>query len=230
MDIKRRIKTAFFSASILMASAQAFAADAYTNFAEYLKGMETLSGKFQQEIYDQEGVEIQKTNGDFKVKRPGYFWWNVAPPYEQLVVGTPDNLQIYDPDLEQLTIHEKDSLAGSPALLMSGDIEAIKKSYDISESKNKDQVTFNLKHKSNEESPFDTLALVFIEKEGKKNTADQTSASEKFTSQLRHMNFTDKLGQRTNVTFSELVPNVSLDIKAFLFEAPEGTDVIVDGP
>jgi len=188
----------------------------YQRFASLLSELQAMSGHFEQVVLDGEGHQVQKTQGDFKVKRPGYFWWEVAPPYEQVVVGTPDSLKVYDPDLEQLTVHDKSSLAGSPAMLISGDITAIEQNYQIKLREKDGKQTFDLKHLVVKPDGFETLSITF------------TSSAKKGSSQLEAMQFSDKLGQSTQITFSSIDRNPGLDVSSFELKVPEGTDVIID--
>lgn len=191
-------------------------ASAYQRFASLLSELQAMEGEFEQVVLDGEGHQIQKTQGDFKVKRPGYFWWEVAPPYEQIVVGTPDSLKVYDPDLEQLTVHDESSLAGSPAMLISGDIAAVKKNYQMTLEATEGEQTFKLKHLIAQPDGFETLLIRF---------SPNIKSGE---TQLNMMQFSDKLGQLTQITFSKIERNPGLSVNSFELAIPEGTDVIVD--
>ncbi len=188
---------------------------ATASFSETLLAFDTLKGNFRQRIIDSDGEVLQVTDGEFSIKRPGYFLWHVAPPYEQVVVGTPSALKVYDPDLEQMTVHGQDSLAGTPAALMSGDISAIESSYIVEREENAKTESFFLRQKNEENGAFESLVFVFS-REMKQKT-------------LLEMSFTDKLGQKTEVIVSKQIINVSLDQSVFQFEPPKGTDIIVDG-
>lgn len=195
--------------------AEAAQVSASSEFADALLAINTLSGEFVQRVLDNEGEELQVTTGEFKIKRPGYFFWKVAPPYEQLVIGTPESLKVYDPDLEQLSVHNQSSLAGTPASLISGDVDAIAQDYHVSKKSEKAAETYELKQKDSELSAFESLAFTFAKK-------DKTLA-------LTKMVFTDKLGQRTEVSMTKTRMNKAITADNFTFTAPPGTDVIVDG-
>lgn len=188
----------------------------YQRFASLLSELQSMAGHFEQVVLDGEGHQVQKTQGDFKVKRPGYFWWEVAPPYEQIVVGTPEALKVYDPDLEQLTVHDENSLAGSPAMLISGDTAAIEKNYHVALQEQGDKQTFKLKHQVAQSDGFETLSITFA------------SSAKTGESQLEVMQFSDKLGQLTQITFSNIERNPNLGVSSFELRIPDGTDVIID--
>jgi len=188
---------------------------ASVSFAETLLAIDTLAGDFRQRIVDGDGSELQVTEGEFKVKRPGYFLWKIAPPYEQLVVGTPQSLKVYDPDLEQMSVHKQDSLSGTPASLISGDVAAISQLYEVDQAIEKDTSTFFLRQKNTDQGSFDSLTFVFITK------GEQLK--------LNQMIFVDKLGQKTEITISKLKTNKKITDNTFQFEPPSGTDIIIDG-
>ncbi|VUD68802.1 Outer-membrane lipoprotein carrier protein [Thalassocella blandensis] len=215
------ISRVIFAGALLycsVGSALVFAekSDSAESFTEILASFETLQGNFVQKIKDPDGKLVQETKGEFKVKRPGYFLWKIAPPYEQIVAGTPEKLKIYDPDLEQLTVHQNDSLAGSPALLISGDVKAIEAQYNIEKQSSKNIYSFVLKNKQTNDSSFESMTFVF-KKSGKAFV-------------LNAMSFADKLGQTTDVSLDKVKTNISLGADVFEFSPPPGTDIIVNDP
>lgn len=185
------------------------------DFIELISEVDTLMGRFEQTIFDQEGAEIQRTSGSYKIKRPGYFLWSIAPPYEQIVVGTPEHLKVYDPDLEQLTVHSKDSLSGSPAMILSGDLSRLTDKYHVSLAQDKGEQAYVLSHKNDEEGAFERL-LFSLEKDGQ----DQVS--------VKSLSLWDKLGQNTLVVFDQVQRNQSIESSVFELDVPPGTDIIVN--
>ncbi len=185
-------------------------------FSELLGAVKTLKGKFSQELLDQSGKSLQKTDGTFKVLRPGYFYWEVNPPYQQIVVGTPHSLKIYDPDLEQMTIQESASLSGTPAAFMSGESSAIFSDYALTKTVKEKIIDYTFTLKPGSDASFAKIQFVF----------DRSNDETPF---LSYLSFVDKLGQETQVQLSALELNIEIDAAAFQFIAPEGTDIIVDG-
>lgn len=190
-------------------------ATASESFAATLAVLNTVSGDFQQRLLDKNGHLLQATEGKFKLKRPGYFYWEVSPPYEQIVVGTPDSLKVYDPDLEQMTVYSQDSLAGSPAALLSGDVDKIRASYLVNKTDASGKDVYQLSQQNTESGSFESLIFTFESKGGEKY--------------LSKMVFKDKLGQTTEITVSNIKNNQTIPAEQFEFTAPAGTDVIIDG-
>lgn len=184
-------------------------------FAATLTALETISGEFKQSLLDKDGQLLQATEGQFKLKRPGYFYWAVSPPYEQIVVGTPDALKVYDPDLEQMTIYSQDSLAGSPAALLSGDVNKISASYVVDKIEAVGKDVYQLSQQGREGQSFETLIFTFENKGKEKH--------------LSKMVFKDKLGQTTQIIVENINNNQNMPASQFEFDAPAGTDIIIDG-
>ncbi len=178
-------------------------------FIEKIDNIQSMEGKFKQIVRDQDGEEIQATEGDFKVKRPGMFYWQVSPPFEQLVIGNIDALAVYDEDLGQATIYSNRALDNTPALILSGHPEAIAADYSVT-NLNEEKNTYELSPIDAEESAFDSLSFTF---KGKK---------------IKSLRFIDKLGQATDVSFSRLKLNREIDESVFVFIPPPGTDVIIN--
>ena len=181
-------------------------------FVEKIESIGSLQGNFTQIIRDHEQQEVQTTEGRFKLKRPGLFFWEVAPPYEQLVVGNLNTLTVYDPDLEQATIYNSSAMENSPAVILSGNVKTIVDEYQIEQSQDKENkvLIFTLKPNDKEAGAFDTLVFVY-----QKNI-------------LTKLLFTDKLGQSTEVVFSQLETNIPVEDALFQFTPPAGTDVIIN--
>lgn len=200
---------------------------AVESFSQALLSVETMTGRFTQRIIDSDELtrasdsgkdndaSIQTTEGNFIIKRPGYFLWHVSPPYEQLIIGSPGSLKMYDPDLEQMTIHAQDSLSGTPASLISGDVTSIDQNYDVRLTQNKKIQTYTLTEKGEGEGAFESLTFVF-------STKSKDSL-------LLEMSFIDKLGQKVEILISQQKNNPRIEDSAFDFEPPKGTDIIIDG-
>lgn len=198
------------AALLVFAAPLAVHADAVAALKAKLDGMHSLSGGFSQTLTDKSGKVVQQSSGDFHLLRPGYFLWQSEAPYEQLVLGTPEKVWIYDPDLEQVTVQSRTpEQKNNPASLLAGDAEQIRGSFNVSESNLRGAAHFVLTPVIDENS-YKEVEFVFA------NEA------------LQRLAFLDKLEQTTNITFDNLVLNPKLDPEFFTFTPPEGTDVIVN--
>lgn len=180
------------------------------DFIAHLESINTMSGAFKQTITDADGEEVaDPTEGKFHLKRPGKFYWETSPPFEQVVVGNDAGLIIFDPDLEQATIYNREEFLRSPAAVLSGDAESINKKYNIEQKEVKGRQIFVLREKDVDNKSFENLTFVF-----KKD-------------KLISLALKDQLGQMTNIVFDKIEVNKKIDDSLFVFVAPDGADVII---
>lgn len=180
------------------------------NLQNLLQQAKSLSGNFEQRLYDRDGHLLQTTEGEFVVERPGNFYWETLPPYEQIVVGNSATLWVYDPDLEQVTVRSQEQhQQTSPARLLSGDLENLDQHYQVTEEQKNDLRQFILVPTS-DEGAFARLQLHY------RNGV------------LVGLQFKDAMDQRTELSFSDVEVNPDVDEDLFHFNAPAGVDVIVD--
>lgn len=185
-------------------------ADAVGSLKDKLDQLQSLSGEFQQTLSDKAGVVVQESSGEFHLLRPNYFLWQSEAPYAQTVLGTPDKVWVYDPDLEQVTIQSRTpEQKNNPASLLAGNAEQIRDTFEVSASSSDGVTTYRL-IPTTDESSYTRVDFVF---------ADDA---------LQSLAFADKLEQTTHITFAELDHNTQLSEDFFTFTPPEGTDVIVD--
>lgn len=185
-------------------------ADAVASLKAKLDQLQSLSGEFQQTLRDKAGAVVQESSGEFHLLRPNYFLWQSEAPYEQTVLGTPDKVWVYDPDLEQVTIQSRTpEQKNNPASLLAGNADEIRDAFEVSESSDAGVTTYHLQP-STDESSYTSVEFVF---------ADALPQS---------LSFKDKLEQTTHIKFAELDRDTKLDADFFIFTPPEGTDVIVD--
>lgn len=185
-------------------------ADAAQDLKNRLDDIQSIQGRFSQSLRDKAGKEMQSTKGEFAVKRPGYFLWESEAPYEQTVIGTPEKVWVYDPDLEQVTVrNSQKEIGNNPARLLSGDLNEIRSTYEVTQQVGESTDLFQLVPKDSS-SPYSHVEFEFNGR------------------QLSGLNFKDKLDQRTLIVFDQVQLNVEIPSSVFVFDPPEGTDVIVD--
>ena len=179
-------------------------------FVEKLSQFEHIQGKFSQTIESQSGDVIQASVGDFWIARPGYFRWEVAPPYEQKIIADQEKLIVFDPDLEQATVYNHSLDVHSPMQIFSGDIDYLIEQYTIeSVNAENNHSTFTLLPHT-EQSHFAKLMIKF------------------HANQIQSLTLIDKIEQRTFIEFSEVNSALPISRSVFQFAYPEGTDVIVN--
>lgn len=196
-----------FSSSLMAAGKEGSAAE----LASLLKSYETYQADFIQIVVNENGGKVQETRGLLKAKRPGLFYWETRAPMSQFIVSNGENVQLYDPDLEQVTVHNLDDrVQTTPALLLSGEVDNLEETYRVSGRQVSDDTReFTLEPKS-EDSLFVSLQLTF------------------FKNELQEMRMQDSLSQLSVLSFDRIRLNETVDDSVFMLEYPEGVDVIGD--
>lgn len=186
--------------------------DATIQLTSLLKGYQTYQADFIQIVVGNGGDRIQESRGTMKAKRPGLFYWESKAPMAQHIVSNGDEVSVYDPDLEQVTVHKLNTdVQATPALLLSGEVDDLAQTYEVS-TRNVDNSTreFTLKPK-NSDSLFVALKMTF------------------FDGQLQEMRMEDSLSQISIVSFDRIVLNADIASSVFKPDYPAGVDIIRDG-
>lgn len=179
-----------------------------------LQPLSTLRADFSQRIFSADGYEIQSSQGEMHVARPGKLRWIIAPPMEQWLISDGSTLWLYDPDLEQVIIRPfQQSVADTPAMLFGGGADQLEENYSVSMSRSGAGTSYLLK-------PlvltglYEQITLVF---------AGETPTQ---------IIIVDSLAQRTDITLSNAQRNTPLSAEQidalFSFTPPPGVDVLQD--
>ena len=172
---------------------------------DLLQPITSLSARFEQRITDGDGFELQASEGLFQVSQPNRLRWVVETPMPQQIIADGLTLWIYDPDLEQVIIQPfNEDIAATPAILFSGDLDQLDDAYFVTQLA---EGRFELKPEQGG-SLFESMSIVF---DGAKPAS---------------IGLTDTLGQTTNIRFRQLELNPVLSGDLFVFQTPDGVDVI----
>ncbi len=185
---------------------------------QFLDGLTTFSADFEQRVLDADKVEIDRSKGTMVLRRnsggAGQFRWVYTEPYPQIIISDGVVLWLYDEDLEQVTVRNMDdSISRSPAMVLTSDIDP-RINFEVTE----------LGHRNNE-------SLQWIELKPKtSSTAKNTDYDFIWLGfdgdQLVSMELIDGFGQTTRMTFSQIQRNPDVNANTFVFEIPEGVDVV----
>lgn len=202
----------FFLAILLVIPCTSVFASSENSIAEKLSAQlidtKTLSASFVQTIRDAKANVLQESIGSLLVKRPNKLHWLTTQPYEHLVVTDGETLWLYDIDLEQVNKERYDTnIDKAPALLLSGNVDAIVNNYALELKKGVDQLVFVLTP-SNVGSAFSRLEIEFVDKT------------------INSMTLQDNFDQTTTIEFSNTIINQTISDQQFNFVAPEGVEVI----
>ena len=207
MTVKKTLAALAMTFAVPVAALASEGAERLTRMLEPLR---TYEAAFQQQILDGSGERLQEASGRMWLSRPGKFRWEVDAPYQQEVVSDGEEVYLYDPDLEQVTVQALDQrVTHTPALLLSGSANELTDSYDVTRQQQGSAETFTLFPKS-ADTLFEALEMTF---RGER---------------LATLQMIDSTGQRTAIVFSDVRMNQAIDDGMFAFEIPDGTDVIRD--
>lgn len=195
-------------AVVLMAAAQWASAGSIEKLHQFLDSTKSLRADFKQMVVAKNGKKPQLSSGVMMFSRPGKFRWEVAKPYEQLLVGDGEKVWIFDPDLRQVTVRQVDAAIGSTpaALLVGGD--ALEKNFTLAEAGTHEGLDWVEAIPKSPDSGFERMKLGF---EG---------------NDFKAMQLVDNFGQTTSLIFSSVERNPSIAASKFSFTPPAGVDVI----
>ena len=202
----RYLLAAAIAAMLASGAADAGARQKMQAFTSGLKG---LDGRFEQRVYDSDGRAAETSSGTVKVAAPRSFRWEILKPSPQLVVADGDQVWIYDPDLEQVTVRNQSAEEQSSPLSVLIDPTELDRQYKVSEGGNAGGLEWLvLAPKQAEEASFKQARLGFG------------------AAGLVRMELQDSLGQRTVIGFGPWQRNPKFAAATFRFTPPPGTDVV----
>jgi len=199
------------AAVFLLLGASVLSIDAFADSSRlesFVQNTTTFTAEFEQTLYDADSSPLQNSTGTIQLKRPGRFVWQYETPNKQLLLSDGENLWLYDQDLEQVTVSAlEDKVGGTPLVILMGtrplDQEFTIKTLGAAEGID----WFELIPRTSS-ADFESL-FVGINELG-----------------LAAMELRDNFGQATQIVFSNMRPDVAIADSQFVFNVPQGVDVI----
>ena len=172
-----------------------------------IDAFDQVTGRFAQTILDASLQTLEESSGSLALQRP-QFRWQVETPFAQLIIADGAEMQIYDPDLAQLSLHDIDkNLGPTPLTILLGDTETLATEFTVSRSTDGAMQRFALRPRS-QSALFLQVELIF---QGRL---------------LERLAIWDSAGQLTRIQFSEMQLTQGIEAERFELILPEGTDVI----
>jgi outer membrane lipoprotein carrier protein len=194
------------SAALLSPAALAGAREKMSAFTSGLTG---LDGRFEQRVYDSGGRQSESSSGTVKLSSPRQFRWEYLKPAPQLIVADGNQVWIYDPDLEQVTVRNQSAEEQDSPLAVLIDPTELERQYRVSEGGVSGGLEWLvLVPKKRDDAPFQQAKLGFG------------------PAGLVRMELQDALGQRTVIGFGPWQRNPRFPASTFRFTPPKGTDVV----
>jgi len=176
--------------------------------ATLLEQNRNVEGEFRQVTYDEQGKQLQVSEGVFLLAKPNQFVWDSIKPFAQRIVSDGRTITIWDVDLEQATQRPlSGEIGSSPAALLGQPAEAVLPLYNITAL---GEEKFRLSPKADQDL-FQTLTLSF---------RDQV---------IDAMSILDALGQTTVIEFNNVEAHDGVAKENFKLDLPDDVDLIVEG-
>ncbi|HEY2346358.1 MAG TPA: outer membrane lipoprotein chaperone LolA [Xanthomonadaceae bacterium] len=180
------------------------------DFAHYTQDLKGLDGKFEQKVYEASGRLKEDSTGTIALSAPRLFRWEYLKPNPQLIVADGDHVWIYDPDLEQVTVKNQGSQEAQSPLYVLIDPTELDRRYVLGDAGTHDGLKWmSLAPKQKDEDAGFKVAMLGFD-----------------GNDLRDMNLTDNLGQRTEISFSGWRRNPAFAKGLFTFTPPKGVDIV----
>ena len=173
-----------------------------------LAGLESLSASFVQEVWDESGRVVERSDGQFAMQAPDRFRWHYETPYEQLIVADGERVWMHDVDLEQVTVRDQGEAAGSSPLYVLTRPETLSDRYAVSWPEAVEGEAVMVLRPLAAGADFDRVILRFVDEV------------------LQDLVIDDAFGQQTAIRFEGVERNPELESEAFRFTPPEGVDVL----
>lgn len=193
---------------LLSTTAQAGARE---QLAAFTQGIQGLQSRFEQRVYDGNGRQTETSSGVVMLKVPRQFRWEYQQPFPQLIVADGDQIWIYDPDLEQVTVRKQSYEEQSSPLAVLIDPGELDRQFRTREAGREGELEWlELLPKKPDDAPFEKARLAFG------------------ANGLAQMELFDGLGQRTVLSFADWQRDPSFAGDAFRFVPPPGVEVVGD--
>jgi outer membrane lipoprotein carrier protein len=174
-----------------------------------LQEIGSLEGQFEQQVLTSTGKPISSSSGSFKLLQPGYFYWRITVPDEQILVASGEQLWHYDVELETATQRNiAAELSQSPLAVLSATAERLAQLYAVQQVSG---------HEFTLQPLFENAAFTQVSL-----TLARGVPSE--------MEVLDHLEQVTRIKFLNVTLNPHLMAGEFTFIPPDGVDVYYQQP
>ncbi len=187
----------------------AFGSESTDRFDKFFSQTTTYFAEFHQLILDEGLHVVEETTGLMWMNRPDRFRWEYFEPFAQTIVGDGTDVWIYDPELQQTTVrHFSDVVNRSAAEILAG-MDNVEEFYHVEDKGVQGEIAWVLLEPKEEDTgQFQSMHLGFDKRT------------------LSVIQVLENLGNTTRLQFYDSITNEEFDKATFLFEVPEGVDLI----
>ena len=171
----------------------------------------TFEADFTQRSYVKMMNQTQSVKGTVKIKKPGKMKWVYGTPDTQILISDGKNLWLYVPEEEQATKVPVESIYSSntPALFLAG--------------KGKLTQSFNVESVSEENK---NILVTLVPKNDDQGLARLILHADKKNYQITGSTVYDKLGNKTEIRFSQIRINREIPEEQFQLKTPPGVEIL----
>src|SRR2546425_6202427 len=117
-------------ALLSITSAAAVAADnARARLDAFSKGLNAISGSFEQTVVDANAGKTKSSRGTLALKAPRQFRWDTTTPFKQTIIADGDKVWVYDPDLEQVSVRAQGTEEAHSPLTVLTDLSQLDRDF-----------------------------------------------------------------------------------------------------
>lgn len=173
-----------------------------------LQQLDGVIAAFDQQITNNQGYLIEEAQGTLYLAKPR-FRWDVREPFPQIIIADDDLIQIYDPDLEQVTQRKiEGSLDQAPLALLTRSSLALESHFTVAFIVNEPGFTRFVLTPISPDALFSRMEMVF------------------HGEMLSAMSIFDHTGQQTLIRFADYLTHQVIQSSVFELEFPPGTDFV----
>jgi len=171
----------------------------------------TFEAKFTQKSYVKMMNKTHEAKGTVSIKKPGKMKWTYGAPDIQILIGNGKTLWHYVSYEKQVTKVPIESIytANTPALFLAG--------------KGKLNQAFNVESVNLDKNP---ISITLIPKEGDQSLSRLQLFANKKNYQITGSTVYDKLGNKTEIRFTQIKTNKNISEKTFQFQVPPNVEVL----
>jgi outer membrane lipoprotein carrier protein len=173
-----------------------------------IQSINTLQGNFSQTLHNDKGEVLQKSTGNYFIKKPNKFYWDYKTPYKQLVISNGKSLWLYDTELEQVTLkNAQKSTKDSPISVLLNK-KNLATAFKIKKLTKRESLNWYRLQPKEEDNSFKEFYVGFDD------------------NYIKVMELHDSFGNITQILFENNKKNLSLQNSFFDYQPPRGVDVI----
>ena len=207
LSLNRRMHCACLALAVALAPPAL--GDGAERLAEAMAPLHTFTAGFRQETRDGSGVLAEASAGRFRLERPSRFRIDFEGEYPGAIVSDGRTWWVYESELLQVVVRDLASYADQiPVMVLTTQPEQLYAQYEIDWFDSEvDEKTFVLTPKD-QRALYATVTIVLSQ--GKPQLLEVRS----------------QVGDSTRISFDDAEINATLSTDTFVFDIPEGVDVI----